>query len=119
MPNRHEVQRFLDDFFVKYRIFDIVFMERKNPKNVQTLLLLEISPSKRRQIIEATSVDDYVEGPLADTLYQISDMWVFGKNFQGHQLYIKISMGRANANVLCISFHMAEKPMSYPFKQTL
>lgn len=86
MPNRHEVQRFLDDFFVKYRIFDIVFMERKNPKNVQTLLLLEISPAKRRQIIEAISVDDYVEGPLTDTLYQISDMWVFGKSFQGHQL---------------------------------
>lgn len=119
MPDRHEVQRFLDDFFVKYRIFDILFTERKNPKNAQTMLLLEISPAKRRQIIEQIIVDDYVEGPLTDTLYQISDMWVFGKNFQGHQLYIKISMGRANANTLCISFHIAEKPMRYPFKQTL
>jgi hypothetical protein len=119
MPNRQEVQRFLDDFFAKYRIFDILFTERTNPKNAQTLLLLEISPVKRRQIIEAITVDDYVEGPLADTLYQISEMWVFGKNFKGHQLYIKISMGRANANVLCISFHIAERTMSYPFKQSL
>ncbi|WP_342087642.1 hypothetical protein [Dyadobacter sp. OTU695] len=94
-------------------------MERKNPKNAQTLLLLEISPAKRRQIIEAITVDDYVEGPWADTLYQISDMWVFGKAFKEHQLYIKISMGRANANVLCISFHIAEKLMRYPFKETL
>ncbi len=117
MSYRHEVQRFLDDFIVKYRIFDIVFMERKNLKNAETLLLLEISPSKRRQIIEAITVDDYVEGPLEDVLYQISDMWVFGKNFKEHQLYIKISMGRANANVLCISFHIAEKPMRYPFKK--
>ena len=83
------------------------------------MLLLEISPAKRRQIIEQINVDDYVEGPLTDTLYQISDMWVFGKNFQGHPLYIKISMGRANANTLCISFHIAERPMRYPFKQTL
>jgi hypothetical protein len=116
MPNRHEVQRFLDDFFTKYRIFDILFTERKNPKNAQTLLLLEISPAKRRQIIEAITVDDYVEGPLEDTLYQISEMWIFGKTFKAHQLYIKISMGRGNANVLCISFHIAEKPMRYPFK---
>ncbi|WP_426293403.1 hypothetical protein ACN9ML_29890 [Dyadobacter endophyticus] len=83
------------------------------------MLLLEISPLKRRQIIEAISVDDYLDGPLADTLYEISYMWVFGKHYQGNQFYIKISMGRANANVLCISFHVAEKPMSYPFKQTL
>jgi len=119
MPDRREVQRFLDDFFVKYWIFDILFIERKNPKNAQTLLLLEISPAKRRQIIEAITVDDYTEGPLVDTLYHISDMWVFGKNFNGHELYIKISMGRANANVLCISFHIAEKPLCYPFKQSL
>jgi hypothetical protein len=119
MPNRREVHRFLEDFFVKYRIFDILFMERKNPKNAQTLLLLEISPRKRRQIIEAITVYDYVEGPLTDTLYQTNDMWVFGKRFQGHELYIKISMGRANANVLCISFHVAERTMSYPFKQPL
>jgi hypothetical protein len=116
MSSRHEVECFLNNFFVKYRVFDIIFTQRAHPKNAQTLLLLEISPAKRRQIIEAITVDDYVEGPLADTLYQISDMWVFGKIFQGHQLYIKISMGRANANVLCISFHIAEKPMSYPFK---
>ena len=119
MSNRHEVQRFLDDFFVKYRIFDILFTERKNPKNAQALLLLEISPAKRRQLIEAITVDDYIEGPLADTLYQIGDMWVFGKAFKEHQLYIKISMGRPNANVLCISFHVAERLIRYPFKETL
>lgn len=45
MPDRHEVQRFLDDFFIKYRIFDILFTERKNPMNAQTMLLLEISPA--------------------------------------------------------------------------
>ncbi|ACT96520.1 hypothetical protein [Dyadobacter fermentans] len=119
MPTRHEVQRFLDDFFVKYRIFDILFIERKNPKNAETLLRLEISTAKRRQIIEAISTDDYVEGPLADTLYQCGDMWFFGRNYHNHELYIKISMGRVNSNVLCISFHEAERTMEYPFKKSL
>lgn len=119
MTTLPEVQNFLDEFFVKYRIFDIVFMERKHPKNSQTLLLLEIPPTKRRQIVETITVEDYVEGPLSDTLYKISDMWVFGKMVKSHAIYIKISLGRAGSSVLCISFHLAERPLRYPFKSII
>jgi hypothetical protein len=32
------------------------------------------------------------------------------------EVYIKISMGLYNSQVICISFHDAEHPMNYPFK---
>jgi len=111
-----EVEQFLKEFFVKYGIFDILFTERTNPKNAQTLLQLEISPAKRRSIIESLTFKDYVDGPINDELYGIASLWVFGKSHQGKELYIKISYGRPNSQVICISFHLAERKMSYPFK---
>ncbi|MCE7062557.1 hypothetical protein [Dyadobacter sp. CY343] len=116
MASQVEVEQFLREFFVKYKIFNILFIERTNPKNAQTLLLLEISPAKRRTIIESLTFKDYVAGPLDDTLYGGSSLWVFGKAHQKEELYVKISLGRPNSNVLCISFHIAEYSMSYPFK---
>ena len=41
---------------------------------------------------------------------------VFGKDFDGKQLYIKIAMGSPNSKTICISFHIAEKPIKYKFK---
>ena len=46
------------------------------------------------------------------------DMWVFGKDFNGSELYIKISMGAPRSNTICISFHEAEHHLNYPFKNS-
>ena len=43
-------------------------------------------------------------------------MWVVGKDVKGHEIYIKISLGRDNWQTICISFHIAEYRMKYPFK---
>lgn len=43
-------------------------------------------------------------------------MWVFGKDMEGKELYIKISMGMPNSKTICISFHEAEHPINYAFK---
>ena len=45
------------------------------------------------------------------------DMWVFGKDYDGTELYIKISLGAPGSKTICISFHEAEHPLSYPFKK--
>jgi hypothetical protein len=42
-------------------------------------------------------------------------MWVFGKDVKGQEVYIKITLGKGSS-ALCISFHIAEHPMNYPFK---
>ncbi len=43
-------------------------------------------------------------------------MWVFGKDIKGREVYIKISLGLENCQTICISFHLAEHNMQYPFK---
>jgi len=40
-------------------------------------------------------------------------MWSFGKTVQHIEVYIKISLTERNA--ICISFHEAEFPITYPF----
>lgn len=116
MAKKEDVQQFLNEFKVKMRVFDIVFRDERK-KNSQALLDLEISTEKRRQIIENLVTDDYVDGPLDDVLYGISSMWVFGKNFKKTDIYIKISQGRKDSSVLCISFHSAEFNLTFPLKQ--
>lgn len=44
------------------------------------------------------------------------EMWVFGKDFNDTELYIKISLGRPNNKTICISFHEAEHPINYALK---
>jgi hypothetical protein len=43
-------------------------------------------------------------------------MWVFGKDIKGREVYIKIMLGSNNCQTICISFHIAEHPLSYKFK---
>lgn len=115
MSTLAEVEDFLKDFRVKYKIFGILFRDFRQ-KNANTLLMLDIPPLKRRELIESIQPVDYSEGPLDDKLYGIASMWVFGKIFKQNEIYIKISMGQLNSEVICISFHTAEKPMNYPYK---
>ena len=109
------VTQFLEDFKVKMRIRDIIFMDDR-AKNTKALLLLEISPGERKKVIEGLLLEDYSEGPLADKQFLGNDLWVFGKVVKLHEIYIKISLGFPNKRAICVSFHVAGYPMNYPFK---
>jgi hypothetical protein len=85
-------------------------------KKTQALLNLEMSPLQRIKIIEALSITDYSEGPQTDTLNAGAPLWVFGKQVKNRMIYIKISVGSPSRPVICISFHEAEREMSFPFK---
>lgn len=97
------------------KIFGIIYRDDRG-KNQKTLEELEIVPSYRKVIIENLIVEDYVEGPVIDVLNQQGEMWVFGKDVKGREVYIKITLGYQNGQTICISFHIAEHPMQYPFK---
>jgi hypothetical protein len=116
LASRLEVEQFLAEFHTKYIVFGVALLERTNNKNTETLLRLDITITKLKDIIESLRVSDYVSGPMEDTLYGISKLWVFGYAYKGIELYIKISLGRPNSSVLCISFHDARHPLIYPFK---
>lgn len=115
MISKDEVQRFLDHFNTKMKVFGIIYRDDRG-KNRQTLEALEIVPMYRRVVIESLTVEDYVQGPMIDELNRLGEMWVFGKDVKGREIYIKIMMGCAGSQTICISFHIAEHPLSYPFK---
>lgn len=115
MAKKDEVGRFLKNFRVKMEIYDILFLDDRG-KNQQTLHDLELTPNMRRQYISTLKVEDYSEGPIEDNMRGILPMWVFGKTIKGKEVYIKISMGKKNLSTICISFHISEHPINYPFK---
>lgn len=115
MISEQDVSKFLKDFKEKMKIWSVLFRDDRG-KNAQTLADLEIRPIDRDKVLENLKIEDYSEGPLEDTLYKGADMWVFGKDVKKNEIYIKISIGYAGAGVICISFHIAEHNINYPFK---
>jgi len=115
MAIKEEILAFLQDFHVKMGIWGIIFRDDRG-KNTQTLFDLEITKDYRNNILKSLVIEDYSEGPKDEKLYGNTPMWVFGKKVKGKEIYIKISMGMAGSNVICISFHIAEHKLSYPFK---
>jgi hypothetical protein len=115
MVSKQEVETYLEELRVKIKIFGILFRDDRG-KNQQTLHDLEISPVKRKEIINSLKVQDYSEGPLEEKMHSILPMWVFGKQVNQQEVYIKVSMGNENSQAVCISFHISEHPINYPFK---
>ena len=111
---KEDVQRFLNQMKEKIKVFGIMYRDDRG-KNAQALINLEITPKYRDTVIINLEVEDCSEGPVIDTLYRCSEMWVFGKDVKGQEVYIKITLGKGSS-ALCISFHIAERPMNYPFK---
>lgn len=113
---RDDVQLFLDQFHTKMRVFGIIYRDDRG-KNQEALEKLEIIPSYRRVVIESLRTEDYVEGPVVDTLNKLGEMWVFGRDVKNREVYIKIMMPSTICQTICISFHLAEYPLEYPFKK--
>lgn len=110
--SRTEVEDFLHQFFPKLDVFGIIVLNRE--KNQEALRLLNLTEMARKEVIKTIEVDDYVE-TIRDAM-SYGDMWVFGKDMDGTELYIKISLGQPNSRTICISFHKAEHPINYAFK---
>ena len=114
MSTKEEVATFLKDFKEKMKFWDVLFRDERG-KNAQALVDLELRPIERKMMLEQLNVQDYSEGPIAEILYGGSAMWVFGKTIKKKEVYIKITMGALGTSVICISFHLAEYKMNYPF----
>ena len=108
-----EVNKFLDEFKVKAKVFGIIYRDDRR-KNSDALIQLGISAHIRERIIFSLDGEDYSQGPIMETLNGGAEMWVFGKDHNDIEIYIKISVAERS---LCISFHEAERPMQYPFRK--
>ncbi len=114
MATEDEVRQFLSQFQTKLTIFNIVFVDRE--KNRNALMELGITSNMRLEVIKNLVVEDYSHTITDNLLYGYGEMWVFGKDLNGEEIYIKISLGKANKSTICISFHKAEQKMAYPYK---
>ncbi|HEV2479546.1 MAG TPA: hypothetical protein VGS79_07770 [Puia sp.] len=110
MATGDEIKSFLQDFKAKLEIWGVIFRDDRG-KNAQAILDLDIAPIYRVQVLRELQIADYHEGPKRENLYGGADMWIFGKAIKGQEVYIKITLGFAGAQVICISFHIAEHPM--------
>lgn len=112
VKSQQEVEAFLRKFMPKLDIWGIFFINRD--KNRDALKSLGIPDNFRETVIRQIVVEDYVK-TISDEV-TFGDMWVFGKDVKGKEVCIKISMGRPNSQTICISFHEAEHPIDYAFK---
>lgn len=115
MEQPAQVDFFLNTFKVKLSIWGLLFLSNRQ-KNTQTLADLEISINDVKAVLADLVLDDYSDGPLPETFYGGSETWVFGKRIKGQEVYIKITLGLPSNPTICISFHIAEYPMTYPFR---
>ncbi len=116
MITKNEVEKYLNDFLLKLNVFNVVFVSRD--KNLKTLVELEIQPMQRVDYLKKLTVMDFSDGPLKElNIPGNPDLYVFGIEVKNKEIYVKISMGLPNKNVICVSFHIAEHKIKYAFKQ--
>lgn len=115
MPSKEEIQEFLDLFREQKNAQGIMFYDRQ--KNLKALLQLEISAKRRNKVLNDLKVEDYYRGPKEDGVLKGAEFWEFGKRVRKKEVYIKISLGLEGKAVRCLSFHIAERPIKYPYKE--
>ena len=111
---RKFVRQFLDEF--KALIYENGLLVIGRQINRDHLLESGLTAKQREEIVLSLSVLDFSSGPTKDE-YKPGYYWVFGKQIDGVEVYIKLKIaGLAGAErAVCLSFHKAERPLSYPF----
>ncbi len=116
LADKWQVELFLRDFKASW--VPACFVVPRDPNN-QALLDLGLTPFQRREIILNLQTENYSEGPLTDDKDGQVDVWIFGCGIDGIEVYIKLKLGwTPRGNVArCLSFHAAQRPLSYPFRE--
>lgn len=92
--------------------FDVV----ERTEYMQGLTEAGLFPEQVQEIVLQLTPMDYVEGPEIDEKYTHQNIWVFGYDINEAEFYIKLSDDFSRDRAKCISFHRAEFPMIYPYK---
>jgi len=110
-----EVERFLNIF---KSCWDGNVVPRTDTKNDDTLSILGITPRHRAEEIKRLRYENYFRGPSPDhDGNPDKHWWEFGRVIDGYEIYIKIRVYERKDGSFaakCMSFHIAEWPISYP-----
>ena len=118
--SEEELRRYILSFLMDFRelMGQGRYIVKGHHKNIQALIDLGITAKIRDEIILSIAIEDYSSGPNPDE-YQPGYYWVFGKFVDAIEIYIKLKIVSYNNGVekaVCISFHLSERPMKYPFR---
>lgn len=110
----------IGNFFYKFKFFAqnpecFTFIERD--KNMKSLAELGIKTPQAKNTILQLTYKDYCSGPEKDHEYPDCSIWTFGYEINDKEVYIKLSDDFSHNIAKCISFHIAELPISYPHKE--
>lgn len=85
--------------------------------NRLTLSYLGLTKRNVEEILLGLTVLDYCKGP-EDDRDQPGEIWEFGLNVKGEDIYIKLKVANVNGKKIakCISFHIAKYELEYPYK---
>lgn len=88
----------------------------------KTYLFLEkigFTDERVREEMASLCVEDYSAGPLRDDKNRPRDLWVFGKYIESFEVYIKFTVYMLDGSIeaICVSFHEAERPLTYPYRK--
>ena len=86
-------------------------------KNRETLLELGLTNTLMFEEIRSLEVKHYSKGPEQDRDEKIKgEVWFFGKEIAGKEIYIKLKIDTAGNLLLVISFHTTDYKIYYPYK---
>lgn len=106
----------ITDFLKKFKYFlpqGFIFVPRK--KNLDTVSYLGITIPYVKTIFSQLTYKNYVNGPKKDKDRHGNAIWEFGIHIQGEEIYIKLSDDFGFNKAKCISFHVADYPIKYPY----
>lgn len=113
IPSKAEVEAFLKLF---KSCWDGSLVPRKDPRNDDALTILGILPKHRAEEIRRLAVENYFRGPSPDHDGNPSkEWWEFGLYVKRHEIYIKIAVHKKRGR--CMSFHIADWEITYPYKE--
>jgi hypothetical protein len=113
MSSIDEVKKFIVDIKIAILSKNIIFVSRKDKT--------KITFSKKMVIEELNRLtyENYHKGPEGDRNFSQGEVWVFGKEINSEQIYIKLKLQskRGLSFIKIISFHPATYDMVLPFKK--
>lgn len=114
LSSREAVRAFLEVLKRAVSEFGLPVVSRT--ENNRTLAQLGLTKKNQEDIVFGLTPADYVKGPEPDR-DQPGEIWVFGKRVEKCLLYLKFKIMNAATlpRAKCISFHIADEPMKFPY----
>lgn len=120
MATRQEVADFLGQFKIAMDLGFFSFVSRE--KNIQGLADLGITLDDAKQVLASLTPEGYSYGPEADRDGSEEDVWFFGADVHGTEVYVKLKLvqdPRKKSVVWAkvLGFHPAERAITYPLRE--